>query len=200
MLREVDDKMNLLTKTTALAMELTLKYVIPGDVVIDATSGNGHDTLTLAEAVGDLGQVIALDIQQSALESAGVLLHANAKENVTFVQGNFRNLAELTTCLLHDRKPSAIVFNLGYLPGGDKSVTTVREDSVEAVKQALELVAVDGVVTVVLYCGHEAGKAEKKAVLDMAAELPASRFHAVYGGMINQRKDPPEVLWITKKK
>ena len=200
MLREVDDKMNLLTKTTVLAMELTLKYVTPGDVVIDATCGNGHDTLTLAEAVGESGQVIAIDIQQSALESAGVLLHENAKENVTFVQGNFRNLAELTACFLHDRKPSAIVFNLGYLPGGDKSVTTLREDSVEAVKQALELVAIGGVVTVVLYCGHEAGKAEKKAVLDMAAELPSGRFHAVYGGMLNQRKDPPEVLWITKKK
>lgn len=200
MLREVDDKMNLLTKTTALAMEMTLKYVASGDVVIDATCGNGHDTLTLAEAVGDLGQVIAIDIQESALQSAGVLLHDSAKENVTFVQGNFRNLTELTGCLLYERKPSAIVFNLGYLPGGDKSVTTLREDTVEAVKQALELVAIGGVVTIVLYCGHEAGKTEKNALLDMAADLPADRFHAVYGGMINQKKSPPEVLWITKKK
>lgn len=191
--------MNILTKTTAMAMEMTLKYIKPGDFVIDATCGNGNDTLTLSEAVGDDGRVMALDIQESALQSAQKLLHEHGKDNVTFTLGNFRELKELTASILHEKRPSAIVFNLGYLPGGDKTLTTVKDDSLAALAQALEMIEVGGVVTVVLYCGHEAGKTEKAAILEMAENLPAKQYHAVYTSMLNQKKDPPEILWITRK-
>lgn len=191
--------MNILTKTTGLAMEMTLKYIEPGDFVIDATCGNGHDTLILSEAVGSFGNVMAIDVQQEAIRSAQELLYESGKQNVNFVQGNFRNIKELAHENFPGRYPAAIVFNLGYLPGGNKALTTETEDSLEAVKQALDLIKQDGIVTVVLYSGHEEGAREKKAILEMAKNLSSKRYHAVYTNMLNQKKAPPEILWITRK-
>jgi endonuclease IV len=74
------------------------------------------------------------------------------------------------------------------------------DTSLNAIKQALDVIKTDGIVTIVLYCGHEAGKKEKQAILDFANELDSREFHVVYANMLNQRKNPPEVLWITKKR
>lgn len=191
--------MNLLTKTTNLAMDITLQYVKEGDYVIDATCGNGNDTLTLAEAVGPNGDVLALDIQREAIDASKKLMSEREIKNVCFAQSNFTGMQKFSDFAFPDRVPTAIVFNLGYLPGGDKSITTKMEDSLVGIKEALELVAFDGVVTVVLYSGHEEGAKEKEAILEFAQMLPSDVFHVVYTKMLNQQNNPPEVLWITKK-
>lgn len=191
--------MNLLTKTTNLAMEITLKYIKEGDYVIDATCGNGHDTLVLADAVGDKGDVLALDVQREALESSKALLAEHGMKQVCFAQTNFKEMKKFSTFAFPDRQPSAIVFNLGYLPGGDKSFTTNALDSLEAVQAALDLVKKDGIVSVVLYSGHEEGAKEKQAILEFASKLPPKEYHVVYTSLLNQTKNPPEVLWLTKK-
>ena len=159
--------MNLLTKTTNLAMDITLQYVKEGDYVIDATCGNGNDTLILAEAVGPNGDVLALDIQREAIDASKKLMSEREIKNVCFGQSNFTGMQKFSGFAFPDRAPSAIVFNLGYLPGGDKSVTTTMEDSLVGIKEALELVAFDGIVTVVLYSGHEEGAKEKEAILSL---------------------------------
>ena len=192
--------MNLLTKTTNLAMEITLQYIKEGDYVIDATCGNGHDTLALAKAVGTNGDVLALDIQRDAIDASKELMKEHEIKNVCFGQTNFIGMQKFSEFAFPDRAPSAIIFNLGYLPGGDKSITTTMEDSLIGLKEALRLVAFDGVVTIVLYSGHEEGAREKDAVLEFAKMLPSDVFHVVYTKMLNQQNNPPEVLWITKKK
>lgn len=193
--------MNLLTKTTELAMSVTLQYIEEGDFVIDATCGNGHDTLCFAKAVGESGQVLALDIQEKAMASTKALLEEHHLENVNLRQGNFAHLHVLAKEENLDYiKPSAIIFNLGYLPGGDKHLTTKEADSLAAVKAALEMVKIGGIVTIVLYCGHEEGAKEKQSILEMAEDLSAKEFHVVYTKMLNQKKNPPEILWITKKR
>ena len=191
--------MNLLTKTTNLAMEMTLQYINEGDYVIDATCGNGNDTLTLAQAVGPNGDVLALDLQREAIDASKALMGEHDIKNVCFGQTNFTSMQKFSGFAFPDRAPSAIVFNLGYLPGGDKSITTMMEDSLVGIKEALELVAFDGIVTVVLYSGHEEGAREKEAILEFAKMLPSEVFHVVYTKMLNQQNNPPEVLWITKK-
>ena len=181
---------NLLTKTTDLAMYLTLAYIRKGDYVIDATCGNGGDTAALAEAVGQEGAVLAVDIQKAAVESTAKRLTEIGMNNVTISEEYFPG-----------KSPAAVVFNLGYLPGGNKQVTTTAEDTETAVRRAADLIRKDGVVTVVMYDGHGEGAREKEQLLAMAGRLPKDRYHVVFASMPNQQTGrPPEVLWITRKK
>lgn len=191
--------MNLLTKTTSLAMELTLKYINEGDYAIDATCGNGHDTLCLAKAVGGQGDVLAIDLQRQALDATKKLMGEHGITHVCFAQTNFSQVKKYSDFAFPDRKPSAIMFNLGYLPGGDKTLTTTADDSLTAVKAALELVQNGGIVTIVLYSGHDEGAREKQLILEYLKELSAKDFHVIYAQMYNQKKNPPEVVWVTKK-
>jgi hypothetical protein len=94
---------------------------------------------------------------------------------------------------------AAVVFNLGYLPGGDHSVTTTAETTIRGLEAALRTVKTGGIVTVVLYDGHDAGKEEKKSVIDWAEALDSKKYHVAYVSLINQKNSPPEILWITKK-
>lgn len=211
-------KKNLLTQTVSVAMTITRSYLREGDTAIDATCGNGHDTLALAQAVGRNGRILAIDLQEEAILASKGLLSAHQIDNVDFVQGSFVHLEEHWRAWMENMErgmtaetvdtaetpetpsnPRAIIFNLGYLPGGDKKVTTRTEDTLLAVQQALSIIAPGGIVTLVLYPGHEEGAREREALLEFAKELPASRFHAAYVGFPNQKKNPPEILWITKK-
>ena len=191
---------NLITKTTVWAMEIVGRYVKAGDTVIDGTMGNGHDTLALAKLVGPEGRVIAFDIQPMALENTKALLEAEGMKDhpgihlILDSNANVKNYVELGEAGI-----AAILFNLGYLPGGDKTVTTTKEETLRAVSDAVELVKPGGLVAAVLYSGHEQGAEEKQALLDWAKELPAKAFHVAYISMWNQKKCPPEILLITRK-
>lgn len=190
--------MNLLTKTTDLAMYLCLSYVEEGDVVIDATCGNGNDTLSLSTAVGFSGSVIAFDIQSQAIEHTRALVREHGRENVVLIKDSFVNMGEYID--VDEERPAACVFNLGYLPSGDKDITTDAATSLLGIKKALDLIKTDGVVVITMYQGHEAGKIEKEEILQFAGDLPKDEYHCVYLNMINQSNNPPEVLAITKKK
>ena len=186
---------NLITKTTELAMAITLEYVSSGDTVIDATCGTGQDTENLAEAVGDEGRVYAFDIQEKALELTEERLRAHELTNVGLVKDTFANIGDY----LPENSAAAAVFNLGYLPGGDHSITTEAEETLEGLKAALKAIRPGGILTVVLYDGHEEGQKEKKCVLEWARRLDPKGYHAVFANMLNQNNHPPEILWITKK-
>ena len=191
---------NLITKTTVWAMEIVGRYVNAGDTVIDGTMGNGHDTLALAKLVGPEGRVIAFDIQPMALENTKALLEAEGMKDHPGIRlildsnANAKNYVEPGETGI-----AAILFNLGYLPGGDKTVTTTKEETLRAVSDAVELVKPGGLVAAVLYSGHEQGAEEKQALLDWAKELPAKAYHVAYISMWNQKKCPPEILLITRK-
>ena len=87
-----------------------------------------------------------------------------------------------------------VVFNLGYLPGADKSVTTLTSSTLDAVQSALELLAKDGLVCITMYSGHQQGAEEKHALLEFAENLDSKYWHVSYISMLNQRKNPPEIL------
>jgi ubiquinone/menaquinone biosynthesis C-methylase UbiE len=186
---------NLITKTTELAMSVTLAYVRRGDIVVDATCGTGQDTAALAKAVGPEGRVYAFDIQKKALLMTEARLKAHGYNNVHLMMKSFESMSSH----LPEGSAAAAVFNLGYLPGGDHSVTTTAETTIRGLEAALRTVKTGGIVTVVLYDGHEAGREEKKSVMDWAESLDSKQYHAVYVNMLNQKNDPPEILWITKK-
>ncbi|MBO4991646.1 MAG: class I SAM-dependent methyltransferase [Firmicutes bacterium] len=196
---------NLITKTAQWAMEVVSHYVAEGDTVVDGTMGNGHDTAALARLVGPEGRVLAFDVQEQALRNTTELLK---EEEVRLglktgaLQSRVRLICDSNANLrsyIDGLKPSAVVFNLGYLPGGDKNVTTTADETLRAVTEALDAVKPGGLVAAVMYSGHEQGAAEKEALLAWARELPPKEYHAAYVAMWNQKKNPPELLLVTKK-
>jgi len=138
--------------------------VKPGDVVIDATAGNGHDTLFLAEVVGGQGQVHSFDVQYEALLSTRERL---AKE---VVEARIRyHLSCHARLRFHVTSASAVMFNLGYLPGTDQVTITRTSSTIEALQQASELLTPGGIITCVCYPGHPGGLEEAEAVMDWAS-------------------------------
>ena len=176
-------------------MSVTLMYIRPGDTVVDATCGTGRDTVALARAVGDEGRVYAFDIQKNAHLMTEARLKSHGITNVHPVMQSFVSMSEL----IPESSAAAVVFNLGYLPGGDHSITTTADTTLEGLECALRTIRTGGIVTVVMYDGHEEGAEEKAAVLAWAEALDQSRYHVAYVSLLNQKNHPPEILWITKK-
>ena len=170
------------------------RFVARGDRVIDATCGNGHDTLLLAELAGPNGRVWAFDIQREALEAtAARLAEAGHGDSVVLVHAGHETMAE------HCRGPvKAAVFNLGYLPGGDRTVVTRPESTLAGLEQALALIAPGGVVIITLYPGHEGGQQEAALLEARLTQLPPAGFHAWRMGQMNVPATAPYVIMIQK--
>ena len=147
-----------------------LKHLKPGDVAVDFTMGNGHDTEFLSKTVGPEGFVYAFDIQEQALSSTQEhLVKAGCPDNYQLILDSHSNLKKYV-----DVPFKAGMFNLGWLPGGDKSITTMRETTLPAIETAISLLDSDGVLTVAIYPGHPEGDAEGKLVEEYLSTL--SRF------------------------
>lgn len=146
-----------------------------GDRAIDATAGNGWDTQFLAESVGSCGQVWALDVQPAALEATARRLAAAGLSNVELIQADHARMETLIPLEFHGHI-QAIMFNLGYLPGGDKSVVTQTPSTITALAAAVRLLAAGGVLSVIAYPGHPGGAAEQQAVDAFLCQLTPSEF------------------------
>ncbi|MCH8474414.1 MAG: hypothetical protein LAT55_04210 [Opitutales bacterium] len=172
-----------------------------GDFAVDATAGNGLDTVFLAKVVGEEGQVWAFDLQEEALHKAEANLVIEAMRSRTTLR--CKDHALFAEDLPEDMKGriGAFLFNLGYLPGGDKEVTTTQVTTLAAFRQALEWIRLGGVVVVVLYPGHPEGAREKEVLLKEVSALPVKSwqcFHAC--SPLSHRKNPPEVLALRRRK
>ena len=169
-------------------------FVRSGDSAVDATCGNGNDTLLLAELVGPHGRVWAFDIQQKALESTAHRLAANGlSERVTLIPQGHETLAGQV-----DAPLNAVVFNLGYLPGGDRTIVTRPTTTLAALEQTMGLLAPGGIVALTVYPGHEGGDAERRLAEEWAAKLRAPLFHAWRMGQINVTADAPYLILVQK--
>ncbi|QOX64490.1 methyltransferase domain-containing protein [Anoxybacterium hadale] len=191
--------MNLITKPTALSLKIIEEYIKPGDIVVDATAGNGHDTLALAKLAGTGGKVYAFDVQPLALEQTKTLLEKEGYfHNCTLVLDSHENMGSHIPD--HEKKElSAVVFNLGYLPGGQKEMTTQAGATIAAVEQALYLIRIGGIIAVTMYPGHPEGEMERASLLHFSENLSQRQYHTAYLSFPNQKKSPPELLLITRK-
>ncbi|MCG6154433.1 class I SAM-dependent methyltransferase [Rubinisphaera margarita] len=182
-------------KLTELAHEAVRSVVRPGEAVVDATCGNGHDTLFLASLVGKDGDVHAFDIQKNAIEQTLDRVAASGCEQVVL---HHRSHAELDTVLTEAGISviAAMMFNLGYLPGGDHAVTTKPQATLAALRTGSKMLRTGGVMTVLAYVGHPGG-------MDEAAEV--EQFLGTLGGRfeVQLRKNESPVsprLWIVGKR
>jgi predicted methyltransferase len=155
-------------KLTEKAHEVVRAVVRPGDVVIDATVGNGHDTCFLVNLVGPAGTVFGFDVQPAALTSAADRLAG--RPNVAPVQADHARMRELVPAELQGRV-APVMFNLGYLPGGDHGLTTTAATTLPALAAALDLLKPGGVLTVVAYRGHPGGREEAAAVSEWLGDM-----------------------------
>ncbi|NNF16629.1 MAG: rRNA methyltransferase [Gammaproteobacteria bacterium] len=153
-------------RLTATAHEVLAAATGPGDIAVDATAGNGHDTVFLARQVGNTGHVYSFDIQSQALAATASRLAAagtGAGQRVTLINACHSRMSEEIPIHLQG-KIACVMFNLGYLPGGAHSVTTTATTSVQAIGQALDMLRPGGVLSVLGYTGHSGGQAEVDAI------------------------------------
>jgi predicted methyltransferase len=180
------------------AHEYVAEVVGEGDVVVDATVGNGHDTAFLAKQVGAEGQVIGFDVQPEAIQRTRERLEAEGEPaGLTLVEGGHEDMAAHVPEAVHGRV-AAVTFNLGYLPGGDKEIVTQPATTVPALNAAAELLRPGGRISVVLYTGHPGGDAEAEAVNRWAAALDQAHFDALSYTFSNHTNDPPRLLVVEK--
>lgn len=157
------------TNLTELAHKIVRRVVKAGDLVVDATAGNGHDTVFLAGLVGEKGKVIAIDIQPEAIRSTREKVRElQFAERVSMHCESHADIAE--RMLGSEGTVATVMFNLGYLPGGDKTVITEPGSSLPALKAAVALLRPQGVVTVIAYRGHDGGRDEAATVAAVAEE------------------------------
>jgi predicted methyltransferase len=148
----------------------------PGAAAIDATVGNGYDTLFLLQKVAPKGRVYGFDIQQSALESAqDRITNPILRDCLTLFHRSHAEMDEMLPQARHGLV-SAVMFNLGYLPGGDKSVITRSESTLAALSAASRLLSPKGIITIVAYPGHAGGAQECEQVRQWCAQLDSGRF------------------------
>lgn len=147
-----------------------------GDTVIDATVGNGHDTLFLARLVGGPGKVFGFDIQQEALDSAWQRLEeAGETAQVSLYHAGHEVMA-LVIPSGYQSRVKAVMFNLGYLPGSDKMKITRESTTLAALQSALAYLAPGGRISVLAYTGHPGGREEAEAIKAWAANLNSTLF------------------------
>jgi len=165
-----------------------------GALAVDATAGNGYDTLFLAEKVGPNGHVYAFDVQKKALEKTRKRLEdSNLEGRVTLILDGHEQMHKYLR-----RQVAVIMYNLGYLPGGSREITTCCETTMESFKQALVLLKNDGIITVVLYPGHRLGVLEKEHLLPYCRRLPPKKFCVLYVNHVNSGGKPPELIVVQK--
>ena len=150
-----------------LQKQFILNHLGEGDIAVDFTMGNGHDTEFLSKTVGENGHVFAFDVQEMALAStAENLERAGCPHNYTLILDSHHNVKKYV-----EGPIKAGMFNLGYLPGSDKKITTMRETTMPAIEAAVELLDHGGILLVAVYPGHAEGDAEGKMVLDYLSAL-----------------------------
>ena len=178
-----------------LAADCLRRFLLPGDIAVDATMGNGHDTQMLCELVGESGHVYAFDVQEQAvantrarLEEAGLLGRATL-----FHCGHQEMAQHVPTSV------QSVIFNLGWLPGGDKRITTHWETTRAAISAALSLLVKGGVCTICAYPGHAAGDEERAALMAYLSALRPQEYNVLHHRFLNAGAGAPECFVVQRQ-
>jgi len=186
----------LFNKHLDLSKQYFERLLKPGDIVIDATCGNGHDSLFLASLIlnKDRGFLYTCDIQEEALTSAKNNFHGKIAPQL------MQRIQFLHIChsqFPEEIKPQSvklIVYNLGYLPGGDKNLTTKTDTTLKSITQALELITPGGAISITCYPGHQEGAIEEHAILELASHLNKNVWNCCFHRFVNRPKSPSLLL------
>ncbi len=186
------------TAALTFAKALLAHILRPGDIAVDATAGNGHDAVFLARRVAPDGLVHCCDIQPAALDSTRARLAAAGLSDLARLHAaGHERLADILPAAARGRV-RAVVFNLGYLPGGDETVTTRPETTLAALEAARAVLCPGGAIAVVCYTGHPGGPAEARAVEAWCAGLPFAAWRAARYELVNKPGDAIIAFFVEK--
>lgn len=182
--------------TLGLAHRFVAEHVRPGDFCIDATAGRGRDTVFLCELVGLRGHVLAVDIQPQAVEATRALVTEHGFSSVADVQcDSHSNLLQYAA----PESVDCIMFNFGWLPGGDHSCFSRPETSIPAIEAGLTLLRPDGLMSLCIYAGGTNGYTERDALLQYVETLDPTRYTVIVARFANRNGDPPIPVFIVKR-
>lgn len=167
------------------------KKISKSDCCVDMTLGNGHDTLFLS-LISKF--VYGFDIQNKAIENTSKLLKENNCNNFELILSSHDMIDKYINI-----KIKGFIFNLGYLPSGDKSITTTYETTIKALIKCLDLLDENGIIALVIYTGHEQGKIENEKIMEFVKKLPQKKYDVVSYKFENQINNPPYALLIERK-
>lgn len=180
-----------------------------GGVYVDATMGNGHDTLFLCEMAGECGKVFAFDIQKIALESTRKRLGERGfTEDISVVTDGSECRGRIALILdghehmdryVETGSVDVVCFNFGYLPGGDHAVCTKKETDLKAIRTALHLLKKGGMLSLCIYSGKDTGFEEKEAILDFLKGLPSREYTVIVNSYHNRENNPPIPVFVWKE-
>jgi len=172
-----------------IAHDFLAQVITKEDIVVDATMGNGHDTLFLAKLAK---QVYAFDIQEQALEKTNQRLQEAGLTNAELILQGHETVDQFV------REVKAAIFNLGYLPSADKSIITQPQTTLEALDKLCHMLIKGGRIAIMIYYGHEGGDIERDAVMDYVSQLPQQEYTAAIYRTLNQINNPPFLVMIEK--
>ena len=176
-------------KPLEMAHDFLAQVITKDDVVVDATMGNGHDTLFLAKLAK---QVYAFDIQEQALEKTSQRLQEAGLTNAELILQGHETVDQFV------KEVKAAIFNLGYLPSADKSIITQPQTTLDALDKLCHMLVKGGRIAIMIYYGHEGGDIERDAVLDFVSQLPQQEYTATIYRTLNQINNPPFLVMIEK--
>lgn len=187
--------MNRFFKITHMAHFLLSQVLKEGNVVVDATAGNGYDTLFLAKLVGVTGKVYAFDVQESALEKTKVLLtQHDCLKQVVLIHDSHEHLDRYIA-----EPIQGVTYNLGYLPGGDKKIITKGESTLLSLKQATKMLLPQGMITVITYSGHPGGKEESTLIEGYLSQLISPPWTVFSWKKENRSGESPQLFILSKE-
>ena len=188
--------MNIPLNILPFVHQILSQHLRQGDCAVDGTAGNGNDCLHLAQCVGETGRVWAFDIQSAAIERTRQLLaKQQLLSRVQLILDGHQHLDRY----IH-QSLNAAVFNLGYLPQGDKTCTTTSDNTLIAIKKCLNLLQKNGILTLTIYSGHPAGVAEQVAVEQFSGSLKQQDFDILRYQFANRPTNAPYALIFRKIK
>ena len=186
-------------KVLAFSKKILKEVIDKNSIVVDATCGNGHDLLYLAQRAKAECHLYGIDIQEQAIGASRQLLASKTLQSdvtITFLH-NSHDIALHEA--IKENSIDLIIFNLGYLPGGDHRIITRPKHTIEALKNAFSKLAKDGAITIVAYPGTPEGMNEKEELQFFLSELEQNKFNACHWHPLNQVNNPPELFIIQKR-
>lgn len=171
-------------------------HVCENDRCIDATAGNGYDTEFLCKLVGPEGKVYAFDIQEDALNHTKERLHsAGIIDRAVLIHAGHEQMKEYV-----QEEVGAVVFNFGYLPGGDHTIATKADTSIQAIKQGMDLLRVGGIMSLCIYSGGDTGFDEREQILTFLKQLDAKKWLVIASEYYNRSNHPPMPVLVIRMK
>lgn len=182
--------------TLYLAHKFVSEHVCPGNFCIDATAGKGRDTAFLCELVGNNGKVLAFDIQEDAVRQTTDLLSEKGFQDIaTVILDSHSNMEQYADAETAD----CIMFNFGWLPGGNHKIFTRPDTSIPAIEAGLRLLKPGGIMSLCIYYGGESGYEERDALLAYLTTIDNRRYTVIVNTFHNRDGDPPIPVFIYKE-